>query len=71
MIDRFLAGIQRGIAGVIGVLVLFALLVGLVIWARDNPQALQVLVGKLVDAVVSLVSWLCDLIVRALDQAGE
>jgi hypothetical protein len=71
MIDRFLAGIQRGIAGVIGVLVLFALLVGLVIWARDNPQALQVLVGKLVDAVVSLVSWLCDLIVRALDRAGE
>ena len=71
MIDRFLAGIQRGIAGVIGVLVLFALLVGLVIWARDNPQALQVLVGKLVDAVVSLVSWLCDLIVQALDQAGE
>jgi len=71
MIDRFLAGIQRGLAGVIGVLVLFALLVGLVIWARDNPQALQVLVGKLVDAVVSLVSWLCDLIVRALDRAGE
>jgi hypothetical protein len=71
MIDRFLAGIQRGIAGVIGILVLFALLVGLVIWARDNPQALQVLVGKLVDAVVSLVSWLCDLIVRALERAGE
>ena len=71
MIDRFLAGIQRGIAGVIGILVLFALLIGLVVWARDNPHALQVLVGKLVDAVVSLVSWLCDLIVRALDQAGE
>jgi hypothetical protein len=71
MIDRFLAGIQRGIAGVIGILVLFALLIGLVIWARDNPQALQVLVGKLVDAVVSVVSWLCDLIVRALDRSGE
>jgi len=71
MIDRFLAGIQRGIAGVIGILVLFALLVGLVIWARDNPQALQVLVGKLADAVVSLVSWLCELIVRALERAGE
>lgn len=71
MIDRFLAGIQRGIAGVIGILVLFALLIGLVIWGRDNPQALQVLVGKLVDAVVSLVSWLCDLIVSALDRSGE
>ena len=71
MIDRFLASVQRGIAGVIGILVLFALLVGLVIWAKNDPQALQALVGKLVDATVSLVSWLCDLIVRALDQAGE
>jgi hypothetical protein len=51
--------------------VLFALLVGLVIWAKNDPQALQALVGKLVDAVVSLVSWLCDLIVRALDRSGE
>ena len=71
MIDRFLASIQRGIAGVIGILVLFALLVGLVIWAKNDPQALQALVGKLVDVAVSLVSWLCDLIVHALDQAGE
>jgi hypothetical protein len=71
MIDRFLASVQRGIAGVIGILVLFALLVGLVIWAKNDPQALQALVGKLVDATVSLISWLCDLIVRALDQAGE
>ena len=71
MIDRFLASVQRGIAGVIGILVLFALLVGLVIWAKNDPQALQALVGKLVDAVVSLISWLCDLIVRALDRSGE
>jgi hypothetical protein len=71
VIDRFLAAIQRVIAGVIGILVLFALLVGLVIWAKNDPQALQALVGKLVDAAVSLVSWLCDLIVRAVDQAGE
>ena len=71
MIDRFLAAVQRGIAGVIGILILFALLVGLVIWARNDPEALQALVGKLVQAVVSLISWLCDLIVRALDQGGD
>jgi hypothetical protein len=71
MIDRFLAAVQRGVAGVIGILVLFALLVGLVVWAKNDPEALQVLVGKLVEAVVSLVSWLCDLIVRALDQGGD
>jgi hypothetical protein len=71
VIDRFVAAVQRGIAGVIGILILFALLVGLVIWAKNDPAALQALVGKLVQAVVSLVSWLCDLIVRALDQGGE
>jgi hypothetical protein len=71
MIDRFLAAVQRGIAGAIGILVLFALLVGLVIWAKNDPKALQILVGKLAEAVVSLVSWLCDLIVRALDQGGD
>lgn len=71
MIDRFLVGIQRLIANMIGVLVMFALLVGLVIWARNNPAALQELVGKLVDAIVSLVSWLSDLLVRSLDQGGN
>jgi hypothetical protein len=71
MIDRFLVGIQRVIAGVIGILILFGLLVGLVIWARNDPQALQALVGKLVDAAVAVVTWLCDLIVRTLDKAGE
>ena len=71
MIDRFLATVQRGLAGVIGILVLFALLVGLVIWARNDPAALQALVGKLVQAVVSLITWLCDLIIRALDKGGN
>jgi len=71
MIDRFLVGIQRLIASMIGVLVMFALLVGLVIWARNNPAALQALVGKLADAAVSLVAWLSDLLVRSLDQGGN
>jgi hypothetical protein len=71
MIDRFLATIQRGLAGVIGILVLFALLIGLVIWARNDPAALQALVGKLVEAVVSLVTWVCDLIIHALDKGGN
>ena len=70
MIERFLAGVQRAIAGVIGILVLFALLVGLVLWARNDPEALRALVGKLVEAAVSVITWLCDLIVRALDQDG-
>lgn len=71
MIDRLLAAVQRGIAGVIGVLILFGLLVGLVIWARSDPDAVQALVGKLVEAVVSIVTWLCDLVIRTLGGAGN
>ncbi len=71
MIERFLIGVQRILASVIGVLVMFGLLIGLVIWARNDPAALQALVGKLVDAAVSLISWLSDLIVRSLDKGGN
>ena len=71
MIERFLVGVQRAIAGVVGILVLFGLLVGLVLWGANDPEGLRALVGKLVDAAVALITWLCDLIVRTLDQAGD
>jgi hypothetical protein len=71
MIERFLIGVQRALASVIGVLVMFGLLVGLVIWARNDPAALQALVAKLVNAAVALITWLLDLIVRSLDKGGN
>jgi uncharacterized iron-regulated membrane protein len=71
MIERFLYAVQRALAGVVGIVVLFALLAGLVLWAKAHPEALEALAGKLVDAVVWLVSWLADLIVSALSKAGE
>lgn len=71
MIERFLIGVQRAIAGVLGILVLFGLLIGLVLWASNDPEGLRALVGKLVDAAVALITWLSDLIVRTLDQAGD
>jgi Ni,Fe-hydrogenase I cytochrome b subunit len=71
MIERFLIGVQRAIAGVVGILILFALLVGLVLWGSNDPEGLQALVGKLVEAAVALITWLCDLIVRTLDGAGD
>lgn len=71
MIERFLIGVQRAIAGVVGILVLFALLVGLVLWGSNDPDGLQALVGKLVEAAVAVITWLCDLLVRTLDGAGD
>ena len=71
MIERFLYAVQRAIAGVVGIVVLFALLAGLVLWAKAHPEALETLAGKLVDAVVWLISWLADLVVSALSKAGE
>ena len=56
MIERFLIGLQRMLASVIGVLVLFALLIGLVTWARNDPAALQALVGKLASLQTDRIS---------------
>ena len=71
MIERFMLGVQRAIAGAVGILVLFALLVGLVLWGSNDPDGLQALVGKLVEAAVAVITWLCDLLIRTLDQAGD
>ena len=71
MIERFLYAVQRSIAGVLGSVLLFALLAGRVLWAKSNPQALEALAGKIVDAVVWLASWLAGLVASALPQAGE
>lgn len=71
MIERFLYAVQRTIVGAIGIVILFAVLAGLVLWATTHPEALEALAGELVDAVVWLVSWLADLFASALSQAGE
>jgi uncharacterized membrane protein len=71
MIERFLYAVQRTIVGAIGIVVMFAVLAGLVMWAKTHPDSLAALAGKLVDAVVWLVSWLANLFASALSQAGE
>ena len=70
MIERFVYAVQRLIAGAVGIVVMFALLVGLVLWAKANPQALEALAGKAVDAIVWFISWLAGLISSALSLAG-
>jgi uncharacterized membrane protein len=71
MIERFLYAVQRAITGAIGIVLLFAVLAGLVLWAKAHPDSLETLAGKLVDAVVWLVTWLANLFASALSQAGE
>lgn len=70
MIERFLAGVQRMVAGVIGILLLVGLLIGLVAWARSDPEGLKELAAKVVDAVVAFISWLADLIAGIVDGSG-
>lgn len=70
MIDRFLTSVQRLIAAVIGIALLLGLLVGLVAWARSNPEALKELATQVVDAVVASVLWLGRLIADIVDGAS-
>lgn len=71
MIERFVYALQRMLAGAMGIVVLFALLAGLVMWAKTHPDSLEALAGKLIDAVVWLVTWLANLVASTLSSAGE
>ena len=70
MIERFLMGIQRMIAGVIGIVLLLGLLVGLVAWVRSDPEGLKELAVTVIDGVIAFFRWLFHLITSIVDGAG-
>ena len=70
MIDRFLAGAQRVIAGVIGIVLLLGLLIGLVAWARSDPEGLKKLAVTVVNAVIAFFAWLFRLAAGIIDGSG-
>lgn len=71
MIERFMAGLQRLIAGAIGILLLLGLLVGLVAWAASDPEAIKELAARVVDGVVVAITWLGGLIADIVDGAAS
>ena len=52
-------------------MLLFGVLVGLVVWARTNPESWKAVMAQVAGVGVALVTWVCDLIVSLLGQAGS
>jgi hypothetical protein len=70
MIDKMVSGAVNALTGAIKVVVLFGVLVGLVVWARQDPESWKAVMAQVAGVGVALVSWVCDLIVSVLNQGG-
>ena len=70
MIDKLVGGAVNALTGAIKVVVLFGVLVGLVVWARTNPESWKAVMAQVAGVGVALVTSVCDLIGSLLGQAG-
>lgn len=70
MIDKLVSGALSALGGAIKVVLLFGVLVGLVVWARTNPESWKAAMAQVAGLGVSFVSWLANLLQGWLDQAA-
>lgn len=59
---------KSGLVSLIQVVLLFALLIAVIAWARSSPDTFQTLVTKVGDAAAAMVIWACDWIVANVPQ---
>jgi hypothetical protein len=71
MIDKLVSGALSALGGAIKVVLLFGVLVGLVVWARTNPESWKAAMAQVAGLGVSFVSWLANLLQGWLDQAAQ
>jgi hypothetical protein len=68
MIDKLVSGALSALGGAIKVVLLFGVLVGLVVWARTNPESWKAAMSQIAGLGVSFVTWLTGLLQSWLDQ---
>ena len=66
MINKLVGGAINALAGALKVVVLFGILVGVVVWAKSDPESWKALMAQVAGALVALVSWVCDLLVSLI-----
>lgn len=71
MIEKLVSGALSALGGAIKVVLLFGVLVGLVVWARTNPESWKAAMAQVAGLGVSFVEWLAGLLQGWLDQAGD
>ena len=68
--DKLVGGALSALSGAIKVVLLFGVLVGLVVWARTNPESWKQAMAAVAGLGVSFVTWLTGLLQSWLDQAA-
>jgi hypothetical protein len=69
MIDKMVGGAINALVGALKVVVLFGILVGLVVWAKADPESWKAVMAQVAAAGVALVSWICRLIVDLIPKS--
>ena len=70
MLTKMVDGAISALVGAIKVVVLFGILIGLVVWAKTNPDSWKAVMSQIAGAGVALVTWICDLIVSLIPTSG-
>jgi len=70
MIDKLVGGAVNALTGAIKVVVLFGILVGLVVWAKTDPDSWKALMAQVAGAGVAVLTWVLDLVVSLLPEAS-
>jgi uncharacterized membrane protein len=71
MLTKMVDGAISALVGAIKVVILFGILVGLVVWAHQDPDSWKAAMSKVAGVAVAFVTWICDWIVSLLSQAGS
>jgi uncharacterized membrane protein len=70
MLQRMVDGVIGALFGAIKVVVLFGVLVGLVVWAKADPESWQRVMASVAGAAMLMVTKLAELITSLLNGAG-
>jgi uncharacterized membrane protein len=70
MIDKLVGGALNALSGAIKVVVLTGILVGLVVWARTNPESWKSAMSAVAGLGISFVEWVAGTLQSWLDNAN-
>lgn len=69
MITKMVDGAIGALVGALKIVFLFGVLVGVVVWAKADPESWKALMAQIAGAGIALISWLCRLIVDLIPKS--
>lgn len=66
MIAKMVGAAIGALQGVVKILILWAVIIGLIVWWKAHPDQGQALFSKLFDTAAVIVNWVCNQIINLL-----